>query len=546
MKKIIYIFIITITSLILHMNLQSQVIWNRIYNGPESLSDSAVGIAANNSGGLFVTGLSVGSSTGLDIVTIRYNETNGTPMWVNRYASPLEERPTAFVADENYVYMTGWGFRTVSLRDVIVIKYNAVTGDTVFVRYYNNANGGDYGRAITVDNSGNVYVTGRSDIGGAQKFTTIKYDPAGNQLWVSVYTGTLSTTFDEALAIKVDASGNAYVTGYCNATGTGAEDILTLKLNNSDGTVAWEKRYNGPMNHEDKAYGIALDNAGANVFVGGFASRPTTVQDFFAIKYSASTGDSVSAIYYSSSSNIEFAFAMAKDDSDNVYLAGFTYLSGGNHFQTVRFNSSLTNVDWAKQVAENDNSVASSIAFDTSGFIWVTGNSSSPTTARDYLTIRYNAFSGEETWRRKDSGPGVADDYATGIACIFKESVCVTGSLNSGTNGGTNFFTTRYHFPPIGIKSISSEVPASFNLEQNYPNPFNPVTNIRFDVSKSSNIKIVIFDVLGREIAVLADEKFNPGKYEVNWNASNMSSGIYFYKLIAGDFAVTKKMILNK
>jgi photosystem II stability/assembly factor-like uncharacterized protein len=103
---------------------------------------------------------------------------------------------------------------------------------------------------------------------------------------------------------------------------------------------------------------------------------------------------------------------------------------------------------------------------------------------------------------------------------------------------------------PIGIKKISSEIPKEFSLSQNYPNPFNPKTIINYQLAMNSRVKLVIYDVLGREVATLVKEKLQPGTYEVEWNATNFPSGVYFYKLSAtggaGDFTETKKMILIK
>ncbi|RPI17504.1 MAG: T9SS C-terminal target domain-containing protein [Ignavibacteriae bacterium] len=544
MKKLISLLIISfiLFSISNIKGQQPSIIWDETYNGP-NLQDSAIAITANHNNGLFVTGWSLGTGTGADIVTLRYNPTDGSLMWSNRSSINLEDKPTAIVADNNFVYVTGWMFKTVSNRDAIVIKYDAATGDTVFVRTYTNA-GGEYGRAISVDANGNVFMTGRSDIGGSQRFTTVKYGPSGNQLWVFIYNGPFATNFDEALSSTVDGAGDVYITGYCNGAIASTSDILTIKINGSAGTEVWAKRFNGPLNHEDRAYSVILDDAGANVFVGGYASRNGSVQDIFAIKYSAATGDSVSAIFHAGSTNIEAAYSMTKDTSDNIYLTGFAYFSGSNHFQTVRFNPTLTNVDWSKQATDADNSIAASIAYDTSGFIWVTGNSLT-SNGRDYLTIKYEASSGNETWRKSESGTSTANDYATSIVCIVKEAVGVTGSLNSGGATGTDYYTIRYGYP-VGVKPISTEVPASFNLEQNYPNPFNPVTNIRFDVSKASFVRVVVFDILGSEVAVLVDENLKPGKYEANWNASGISSGVYFYKIIADNYSATKKMILNK
>lgn len=103
---------------------------------------------------------------------------------------------------------------------------------------------------------------------------------------------------------------------------------------------------------------------------------------------------------------------------------------------------------------------------------------------------------------------------------------------------------------PNGIKPISSEVPGKYSLSQNYPNPFNPSTMIKFDIPKSSLTKLIIFDILGREVAELVNETLQPGKYSVDWNASSatggFSSGVYFYKLTTNEFNQTKRMVLIK
>ena len=91
-----------------------------------------------------------------------------------------------------------------------------------------------------------------------------------------------------------------------------------------------------------------------------------------------------------------------------------------------------------------------------------------------------------------------------------------------------------------------SELPKEFFLLQNYPNPFNPQTKISYSVPKESFITLKVYDLLGREVATLVNEKKPVGEYSVPWNADNVPSGIYFYKLSAGDFIQTKKMILMK
>jgi photosystem II stability/assembly factor-like uncharacterized protein len=104
---------------------------------------------------------------------------------------------------------------------------------------------------------------------------------------------------------------------------------------------------------------------------------------------------------------------------------------------------------------------------------------------------------------------------------------------------------------PIGIKPVTDKIPTKYILYQNYPNPFNPTTTIKFSIPSSKNeymqpVKITIYDILGREIATIINEQFKPGVYEVNFDSGSYTSGIYYYKLTAGNYTETKKMVLVK
>lgn len=98
----------------------------------------------------------------------------------------------------------------------------------------------------------------------------------------------------------------------------------------------------------------------------------------------------------------------------------------------------------------------------------------------------------------------------------------------------------------IGIRNISSEIPSAFSLEQNYPNPFNPETKIKFSVSKSGGVKITVYDMIGREVQELVNESLKPGIYETTFNGAILNSGVYLYKITAGEFSETKRMLLIK
>ena len=98
----------------------------------------------------------------------------------------------------------------------------------------------------------------------------------------------------------------------------------------------------------------------------------------------------------------------------------------------------------------------------------------------------------------------------------------------------------------IEVRNISTVVPKNFLLYQNYPNPFNPATTIKFDVKQSGVVRLVVYDMLGRQIDVLVNENFRPGSYEVSFSSSKLASGVYFYEMTSGEYKDIRKMILLK
>jgi len=99
---------------------------------------------------------------------------------------------------------------------------------------------------------------------------------------------------------------------------------------------------------------------------------------------------------------------------------------------------------------------------------------------------------------------------------------------------------------PIGIRQISKIVPKDYVLFQNYPNPFNPKTIIKYQLGITGKVKLVIYDLLGKEITKLVNEKQTAGNYQIEWDGSKYASGVYFYKLETESFSTTKKMVLLK
>ena len=290
--------------------------WGAYYNHGY---DIACAIAVDNSGNVYVTGESDG-----DYATIKYNA-NGDTVWVRRYNGPSnnDDQAYAMVVDNaGNVYVTGNSYSSTTNYDWATIKYNT-SGDTIWARRYNGpGNGIDQANAIVVDGLGNVYATGYSyGLGSAQDYTTIKYNSTGIAQWVVTYNGP-GNDYDEALAVAIDNSGNIYVTGRSTGLGT-YYDYATIKYN-SAGVEQWVVRHNDTANNNDEAYAIAVDNIG-NAYVTGGSCDISTNMDYVTIKYNSAGIEQWLTRYNGPGNGDDGACSIAIDGSDNVYVAGTSY-----------------------------------------------------------------------------------------------------------------------------------------------------------------------------------------------------------------------------
>jgi hypothetical protein len=125
-------------------------------------------------------------------------------------------------------------------------------------------------------------------------------------------------------------------------------------------------------------------------------------------------------------------------------------------------------------------------------------------------------------------------------------TVTGTGRISGQSGPPIHKRTMSLNLGGVGLTNNNNEIPGVFHLYQNYPNPFNPSTNIRFDLPNAGNVKLTVFDIAGREVGTLINNYYQAGKYEIDFNAEELSSGIYFYRIETPEFTSIRKMILVK
>jgi uncharacterized delta-60 repeat protein len=414
--------------------------WLARYEGPGNLDDSAQAIALDRSGNVYVTGFSDGGGTGYDYATIKYNSA-GQKEWVARYNGPGNDGDLAqaiAVDDSGNAYVTGFSLGSGTGLDYATIKYNSAGQEQWVARYNGPGNDFDEGLAIVVDTSGNVYVTGESwDPGTKTDYATIKYNSVGQEQWVARYDS--SAGIDNAAAIAIDRSGNVYVTG---DSGSGS-DYATIKYN-AAGQEQWVARYNGPGNDDDGATAIATDNSG-NVYVTGFSVGSGVDYDYATIKYNPMGQEQWIARYDGPGTDWDLARDIAVDVWGNVYVTGnsvgTTYPD--YDYATIKYNLAGQK-QWVTRYngSGNGEDDASGLAIDYSGNVYVTGSSNGANSLPDYATIKYNS-AGQEQWVARYDAPGNSYDIARGIAVDDFENVYVTGN-SFGSGNDSDYATIKY------------------------------------------------------------------------------------------------------
>ena len=537
-------------------------------------SGYGIGLNIDINGNVYIAGASRISGEAFDYTTIKYNSA-GTEEWNSSYTgSGISQDKTVDLATDGLgnIYVTGIseGFNTRS--DYATVKYNSSGDEQWVVRYNGSDSLNDKSSAIAVDGFGNVYVTGASTISGASfDYTTIKYNSDGTEDWISLYTGP-GFSYDYATDMAVDGSGNVYVIGYSGPAYS--YDYATIKYN-PEGVEQWTSLFEGSGNSVDKPTALALDREG-NVYVTGNSGyvychhgctfysdsivtvkyKEDGVEEWVAITNNgyvrALAVDNVGNAYMAGKIEGHFAVVKYNLDGEEEWLAkngigsastidvdglGNSYVAGrlGEDFATVKLNPD-GELQW---VALQNNGSATSLLIDDYENIYVTGNSDG-----DIVTIKYST-DGNQIWTARYDGPdNYPVDNAIAIALDDSRNVIVAG-FSKGTFGSI-YTTIKYIQIPVSVEEQGVNMPRFYNISQNYPNPFNPTTTIKYALPKSGEVLLAIYDLLGGEVTRLVDGEQSEGYHTVTWDASKVASGIYFYRLQAGDFVQTRKMVLLK
>lgn len=520
-------FLFTLIFFSFAINLHSQVFqsWVQRYSAePEGIANLA-GIKSDKSGNVYIAG-SVLGNTLTDYVTVKYNSA-GIQEWTEIFSAQIEDRAIDLTLDNSgNVIVTGLSENLTGTYDILTIKYNS-SGDSLWVRRFNGATAFtmDQPVAIDADDNGNVYVCGYSFGSTPTTFITIKYNSSGDSVWVARnLIGGTTLPVD----IKTDKDANVIVYG---------RGARMLKYD-TNGNLLWNKIY--PFTAAESNKSVTTDLSG-NIYFA--AIKNTATFDDFAVVKLNQNGDTlwtrVRNGFGGGLTTHDDARAICVDNSGNVYITGEIYNLSMYHFSTIKYNS-IGEFQWERNYTSplNGNG-GNDITCDNSGNVYVTGGSG------DYSTIKYNP-DGDSLWVIRYNGPLNLNDVSLHLTLDAQNNVYVAGRSAAGLSPSVyDFATIKYSQLKTNI-NLNESSDLGFRLLQNFPNPFNPSSEIEFEIPHEAYVTIKVFNLLGKEVMTLVNEFREAGIYTLKLNGNNLSGGIYIYSLQTPEIKIVKKFTLIK
>jgi len=486
-------------------------------------------IAMDNSGNIFITGESTRTNnpqTNYDYATIKLNA-GGEQMWVKRFNTGINDYVKAITTDnDGNVYVTG---QSEGIAEVI--KYDT-DGHEIWTSGMLNGNPID----IATDDSGYIYITGEKYY---DDFFLFKYDGTGKVIWHRYIN---STFLEHVLITKLTLHKNRILLTGTSHTDSTDDDGLLLAYDNN-GILLWENTYNGKFNDQDRFFSISIDTNNS-ILVTGIMRDTLWNTKMFTAKYSwdgkLEWGNAFDQNDYDEVGNVVLA-----DSNNNVYVGGYVEEVISN---VVYRRCALVKYDqegkflWFKDLPPDtlDDSKIEYMSLDYEANIYCIGRYKHDS----YYRIQVAKFSSDGELLYKFIYPA-NDKLAepSGLIVQSPDEFLVCGYIY-GVVPSSDYLVLKYIVPTSVLDQ--NIVINKFKLEQNYPNPFNPTTKIGFRIAIFGLVTLKVYDVLGEEIVTLVNEQKPAGTYEVEFDASSLPSGVYFYQLKTGNFIKTKKMILLK
>jgi uncharacterized delta-60 repeat protein len=502
------------------------------------LNDDAHSIAQTSNGGYYMAGYTTSYGIpGQNAYLVKLTS-SGAITWSKAFGGVGTDDAFSVVStSDGGCAITGWTNSYGSGNyDIYVAKFDA-SGNLQWNRVIGGTDG-DYGQSIIQASDGGFVVAGQTMSYGAGGMDVIilKLSSVGNILWTRTAGG-----FGNESGYKVieTSDGGFTVAGTTTSYGSGSTDMFIVKTNSS-GMVLWSRAIGGPG--YDGANSLIQLSDGSFVAAGSTMSYGAGNYDMYVVKFSSA--GQINWTRTIGGSGYEFASSLVQVSDGGFIVSGSTesFGAGGSDFYTIKLNSSGV-IQWQKTIGGSGDDYGYTVINTADGGFCISGYTKSyGAGGEDCFLVKFSSNGSVCGSSSSAPGsPGSGGSIGTILPLSFPynpTSSTPSVAILSGGSASTLCLT--------GIEQNGSEIPDNFSLSQNYPNPFNPVTNIKFSVPRPGIVKLAVYDLTGKETAVLVNRELSAGSYTFDFDASGLASGTYLYRISAEGFTDVKKMVLIK
>jgi hypothetical protein len=538
-------------------------VWTRTFGG----SDLDYGYSAvqTTDGGYAVTGRTKSFGAGDYDVYLVKTDADGDTTWTRTYGGSDRDEGQSVqqTTDGGYIiagYNDPWG---TAIMDVYLVKTDA-QGAVLWTRTHGTEDNYDCAFSVQQTTDGGYIVVGKSDYWETNdtQARIYKTDADGDTLWTRTYGG---SAWDEAYSVQQTTDGGYIVAGYTESFGAGNQDFYLLKID-ADGDTLWTRTYGGTG--RDEAQSVHQTTDGGYILAGYSWSFGAGQSDFYLVRTDAD-GDTLWTHTYGGT-RWDYGRSVDQTTDGGYILTGYTdsFGAGGTDLYLVKTVGEAQEPEVSIEITPDDPpvTVPQGGRFGYTGTL--TNNTEDPQATdiwvmavgplegvygpfKEFYDFHLNpgeSRSAHFNQRVPNLAPVGHYDYVA--YCGDYPSVVMDSSffqieVIAGTSSGREDSGWLLSDCLDGREGLTN-LPSDYGLIGSHPNPFNASTVIEYELPQASDVTLEVYNILGEKVATLVDSKQQAGYRSIIWDASEVSSGLYFYKLTAGDFSETKRMMLVK
>jgi hypothetical protein len=417
--------------------------------------------------------------------------------------------------------------------DVWLIKTDA-NGDTNWTKTFGGSNY-DNGKSVQQTKDGGYIITGTTMSFGAGNHDVwlIKTNANGESLWEKTYGG---ISGDDAFSVKQTSDSGYIIVGDTRSFGSGGEDAWLIKTDESGDTI-WTKTFGGSSSNE-RGKSVQQTSDGGYIITGSTYNFGGGYGDVLLIKANAN-GDTVWTKTiggeYSDGGN-----SVQQTNDGGYIITGHTVGQSGlfpDGYEWLIKTDALGDTHWTRTFKEKGWGHGNCVQQTTDGGYIATGWCG----ARDVLIIKHNV-SGDILWT-KNFGDSLSFDEGNSVQQTTDNGYIIVATTDN-LSYNSDVWLIRVARDITSIDENPHGLASNYQLHQNYPNPFNPSTKITFTLPKPEHVTLAVYNTLGQKVATLLNTRMTAGSHDVTFDASTLPSGIYFYRIQAGEFSQVRKMVL--